>query len=88
MRYFIGLALLLSATSFAQEQQDTPISRLRRQSYELFENVYRRPEVAAFCMKNPEGEISVRVDGPNSEPFIVDCVARKAYLALVEAGIR
>lgn len=82
------LLLVLSAAVTAQEPQNTPIGRLRRQSYELFENVYRRPEVEKFCTANPEGEIAVQVDGPNSDRFIVDCVARKAYLALIEAGVR
>lgn len=86
MRLIIALTLLLAAVSFAQEAS-TPISKLRQQSRDLFEVVYRRPEVAAFCDKNPEGSITVKMNGGEYD-FAVDCIARKAYLALAEAGVR
>lgn len=77
---YLGLA-------FAQDP-NTPISKLRQQGRDLFENVYRRPEVVKFCADNPEGSITVRLNGDPSHDFTVDCIARRAYMALAEAGVR
>jgi hypothetical protein len=51
------------------------------------ENVYRRPTVIEYCQKNPEGSITVRLNG-DENTYTVDCVAWRAYMALREAGIR
>lgn len=87
MRYVLALSLMLASTAFAQDP-NTPISKLRQQGRDLFENVYRRPEVEKFCAANPEGSITVRLNGDPSHDFTVDCVARRAYLALADAGVR
>lgn len=86
MRYLAGLSLLVTTIASAQDQS-TPISKLRQQGRELYENVYRRPDVVRFCTENPDGYITVKMNGDEHD-FTVDCVARRAYLALVEAGVR
>lgn len=82
MKYL--LLLCLASSAYAQE---SAIDRLRQQGRDLMENVYRRPEVVEYCTKNPQGSIAVKLNG-EEYAYTVDCVAWKAYVALVEAGVR
>lgn len=59
------------------------LSEMRRQGLELMLAVYRRPDVAEWCEKNPDGEITVQVNGQEAQ-FTVLCRTRREFLALIE----
>lgn len=60
-------------------------SALRQQARDLMLAVYRRADVTEACAKEPNGVFTVRLNHGSGAEVQVDCRARRAYLAYMEA---
>lgn len=81
MRHLWPLLVLPLAAS-GQEIREG-LSKIRQEGLEIMLTVYRRPDVADWCEKNPEGEMTIQVNGPGSV-LTVHCRTRREFLALLE----
>lgn len=79
---FLWLCALLAFPASGQVIREG-LSRIRQEGVAIMVAVYRRPDVAEWCAKNPEGEMTIRVNGAGSE-LTVHCPTRREFLALLE----
>ena len=86
MRVILVVLCAITVPAFAQDVRPGQ-STIREQATELLQNAYRRPEVAAACMKDPEGYVTIRINGSGTE-FTVSCRARSDFFALLEIAER
>jgi hypothetical protein len=81
MRY-VAIAVLVALPIEGQVIREG-LTKMRQEGMEIMLAVYRRPDVADYCEKNPDKEFTVRVNGEGSE-ITVHCPTRREFLALIE----